>query len=104
MLPQNLIVGIDVSKEWLDVAVGPKVERIENRAVPIRALANRLAGEGHATVGMEPTGGYERLPLALLRAAGLTVLKVDSWRCRQFAKASGARAKTDPLDARSTPA
>ncbi len=100
MLTQPTAAGIDVSKEWLDVALGTKLERIDNRAAPIRALARKLARAGITTVGMEPTGGYERLAVETFRAAGFTVLQVDSWRCRQFAKAMGTRAKTDPLDAR----
>ena len=51
-------------------------------------------------VGLEPTGGYERLAVAILRSAGLDVRMVDSWRLRQFAKARGTRAKTDQIDAR----
>ena len=100
MITQPTIAGCDVSKAWLDVALGPKLEHIENRAAPLRTLARKLVRAGVTTVGMEPTGGYERLALETFRAAGLRVLQVDSWRCRQFAKAQGTRAKTDPLDAR----
>lgn len=99
-MTQNRPVGIDVSKEWLDLAVAGRVERIDNAAPAILARIARLRKEGFTTVGMEPTGGYERLAVGLFRAAGFTVLMVDSWRCRQFGKARGNRAKTDPLDAR----
>ena len=100
MLTHSPIAGCDISKEWLDVALDSKLERIDNRPAPLRALACKLVRAGVTTVGMEPTGGYERLALEIFRAAGLRVLRVDSWRCRQFAKAQGTRAKTDPLDAR----
>ena len=100
MIPQTQIVGIDVAKDWLDVAVDARVERIDNTPVAIRALARRLARDGRTHVGLEPTGGYERLAVAAFRAVGLTALQVDSWRLRQFGKASGTRAKTDPIDAR----
>lgn len=102
MLPQSAVtVGIDVAKDWLDAALpSGKVERFDNSPTAIRRLARWLEKEKIATVGLEPTGGYERAAVALLRAAGLQVLMVDSWRCRQFAKARGTRAKTDPLDAR----
>lgn len=92
--------GIDVAKNWLDVALGDTVERIANTAQAIGALAERLVERGITTVGLEPTGGYERLAVAILRGAGLDVRMVDSWRLRQFAKARGTRAKTDPIDAR----
>lgn len=102
MLPQSeTAVGIDVAKDWLDVAFPEgKVERVDNSAPAIGRLARRLQKEKLQTVGLEPTGGYERAAVALLNAAGLQVRMVDSWRCRQFAKARGTRAKTDPLDAR----
>ncbi|WP_126396738.1 IS110 family transposase [Blastochloris tepida] len=95
------LVGIDVSKDWLDIAFDDtKVERVDNTPAALQRLARRLVKAGLTTAGLEPTGGYERLAVAVLREAGLTVLQVDSWRCRQFAKACGQRAKSDPLDAR----
>lgn len=101
MMPHpEKLVGIDVAKDWLDVTIDAKVERIANRAAALRALAARLAARGTILVGLEPTGGYERLAVTLLRDAGLDTRMVDSWRLRQFAKARGTRAKSDPIDAR----
>ena len=100
MIPQEPIAGIDVAKDWLDVAVNGQVQRVDNAPPALRRLAARLRKAGVGTVGMEPTGGYERTALAILRGAGLTVLQVDSWRLRQFAKSRGTRTKTDPIDAR----
>src|SRR5688572_12990085 len=99
MMTQN-VAGIDVSKNWLDVATDERVKRIDNTPSPLHALADELVGQGVTVVGMEPTGGYERLAVAILRSAGLDVRMVDSWRLRQFAKGRGTRAKTDPIDAR----
>lgn len=101
MMPHTeKLVGIDVAKPWLDVALGDKVERIANSTAALRSLAARLVARGTLLVGLEPTGGYERLAVRLLREAGLDVRMVDSWRLRQFAKARGTRAKSDPIDAR----
>lgn len=101
MMPHTeKLVGIDVAKDWLDVTIGDKVERIANSAAALRALAARLVARGTILVGLEPTGGYERLAVSLLRDAGLDTRMVDSWRLRQFAKARGTRAKSDPIDAR----
>jgi transposase len=99
MMPHS-VVGIDVAKDWLDVAIGDRVKRINNTASALRALADELVAQGVTVVGLEPTGGYERLAVAVLRSAGLDVRMVDSWRLRQFAKARGTRAKTDQIDAR----
>ena len=52
------IVGIDVSKGWLDACVtgSARVERIANNAEAVGAWLDRV---GPARVGFEPTGGYE---------------------------------------------
>ena len=94
------IAGIDVAKDWLDVSVAGQVERVANRSAEIGRLGRRLVKAGVITVGLEPTGGYERLAVERLSEAGLDVRMVDSWRLRQFAKSRGTRTKTDPLDAR----
>ena len=99
MMPQEAI-GIDVSKEWLDVAIDDRVKRIKNTPAAVGGLAEQLVARGDCVVGLEPTGGYERLAVAILRGAGLDVRMVDSWRLRQFAKGRGSRAKTDQIDAR----
>lgn len=46
MMPQRKIAGIDVAKEWLDVAIDDRVERIENSEAAIRRLARRLVRAG----------------------------------------------------------
>lgn len=94
------IAGIDVAKDWLDVFVDGRVERVANREADLGRLAGRLRAAGVLAVGLEPTGGYERLAVEVLRKAGLQPLMVDCWRLRQFAKSRGTRTKTDPIDAR----
>lgn len=93
------LAGIDVAKGWLDAAFAEKRERVDNSTAGIRRLIGLLRRAGVRTVGLEPTGGYERRAVEGLRRAGFDVRMVDSWRLRQFAKARGKRAKTDPLDA-----
>jgi transposase len=99
-LAMTQIAGIDVAKDWLDVFVDGRVERIPNQAADIRRLAKKLLADGLLTAGLEPTGGYERLAVDILREAGLQPMMVDCWRLRQFAKSRGTRTKTDPIDAR----
>jgi len=99
-LARAQVAGIDVAKDWLDVFFAGRVERIANRTADIVRLARRLLKAGVMVVGLEPTGGFERLAAELLYAAGLDVRMVDSWRLRQFAKSRGTRTKTDPIDAR----
>lgn len=98
---EPLFVGIDVSKDRLDVALHPKGETftITRDAAGIDALAARLLPLGPATVALEATGGYEMVVAASLTSTGLPVAVVNPAQIRAFAQALGRRAKTDPIDA-----
>jgi transposase len=95
------VVGIDVSKDRLDVHVVPSGEAffVGNDAAGVEALAGRLIGLSPALVALEATGGFETLAAAGLSAAGLPVVVVNPAQVRSFADALGKRAKTDPIDA-----
>ena len=96
-----VIVGIDVAKDKLDVAVRPSGERfvVSRTDAGIEELKERLRELGAAVVGLEATGGYETVVAASLSAAGLPVVVVNPAQVRAFANALGKRAKTDPIDA-----
>jgi transposase len=64
------------------------------------ALSARLSGLPLAAIGLEPSGGYERGVIRALLTAGLSVRRINPNRLRQFARARGALAKNDRLDAR----
>ena len=94
-------VGIDVSKERLDIGVGADGEfwQAANDEVGIRETLRRLSGLEPALVVVESTGGLE-LPLVSELCAGrIPVALVNPGRVREFAKALGLLAKTDKLDA-----
>ena len=94
-------VGIDVSKEWLDVALsdGTPLRRVANTPASFRPLAVWLASHHPGQVVLEATGGYERAVLEALHAAGLPMVRINPRQARDFAKALGQLAKTDRLDA-----
>jgi len=96
-----VIVGIDVSKDKLDVAIRPSGERlvVKRSEAGLEELKNRLGALAVAVVGLEATGGYETVVAASLSAAGLPVVIVNPAQVRAFANALGKRAKTDPIDA-----
>lgn len=96
-----VIVGIDVAKDKLDVAVRPSGERfvVSRTDAGIEELKERLRKLAPAVVGLEATGGYETVVAASLSAAGLPVVVVNPAQVRAFATALGKRAKTDPIDA-----
>jgi len=95
------VVGIDVSKDRLDVHVVPSEEAffVANDAAGVEKLAGRLTELSAALVALEATGGFETLAAAQLAAAGLPVAVVNPAQVRSYADALGNRAKTDPIDA-----
>jgi transposase len=97
----NISVGIDVSKDRLDVAVRPSGEVlvVERNAAGLERLAAWLKERAPRIVALEATGGFETVAAASLASAGLPVAVVNPAQIRAFAKAIGQRAKTDPIDA-----
>lgn len=95
------IVGIDVSKDRLDVHVLPAGEAfaVARNGEGIAALVERLGALHPHLVAIEATGGFETIVAAGLGGAGLPVVVVNPAQVRAFAQALGRRAKTDPIDA-----
>jgi transposase len=95
----SVSVGIDVSKDVLDVSIGgAKAFRVANSAVGFKELAGRLPKE--SVIHLESSGGYERLPRRFLKKAGFSVQTHDPLKVRRMAQAKAKRAKTDALDAK----
>jgi len=94
-------VGIDVSKDRLDVAVlGERQEKqVDNTSQGIAQLVAWMQGLQPELIVVEATGGYQRAAVESLFHAGLCVAVVNPARVRQFARACGLLAKTDKLDA-----
>jgi transposase len=97
----RIIVGIDVSKDRLDVVVRPSGETfaVDRNAAGVEKLATRLRELSPHIVALEATGGFETVVAAGLGGAKLPVAVVNPVQVRAFAKAIGQRAKTDPIDA-----
>jgi transposase len=99
----SVVVGIDVAKAHVDVAVlGAELEaqRFDNEAEAHSALAAALKPLGVGLVVLEATGGYEAALACALQAASLPVAVVNPRQARDFAKSMGRLAKTDSIDAR----
>lgn len=94
-------VGIDVSKDRLDIALRPSSEHwtIDYTEAEVAQLVNRLKELQPALIVLEATGGLELPVAAALAAAGLPVAVVNPRQVRDFARANGRLAKSDPLDA-----
>ena len=94
------VVGIDVSKAVLDVALLPSgVTQFANDPVGIEELGKKLLSCRADLVVMEATGGYETAVATALVSAGFRVAVVNPRQIRDFARASGRLAKTDRIDA-----
>lgn len=100
-MTDKCIVGIDVSKDRLDVFIHPAkaLLAIENDAKGHLELRERLRVEQPSLVVLEATGGYEMAAVAALAAVGLPVVVANPRQVRDFAKATGRLAKTDAMDA-----
>ena len=97
----NIFIGIDVSKDRLDIHVLPVGETfaVARNGEGLSELIERLRPLAGAVVGVEATGGFETVAAASLASAGLSVVVVNPAQVRSFAQALGKRAKTDPIDA-----
>ena len=94
-------VGIDVSKDGVDIAVRPTGHswRTSYDEAEVVLLVAKLQDMRPAGVVMEATGGLEVPLAAALAAAELPVAVVNPRQVRDFAKSTGRLAKTDTLDA-----
>ena len=101
MALRKIIVGIDVSKDRLDVFLSGEGSRFEvaNDTAGLAALMDRLEGLVITAVALEASGGYERRAVRRLAEAGLPVRRLDPMRVRRFAQAGGRWAKNDRIDA-----
>ncbi|MDZ4841395.1 MAG: IS110 family transposase [Hyphomicrobium aestuarii] len=96
-----ITVGIDVSKDRLDVAVRPGGTTfvVARSAAGLDELVDQLKMLAPHCVALEATGGFESIVTAALASGGLPVVVVNPAQVRAFATAIGQRAKTDPIDA-----
>jgi transposase len=94
-------VGIDVSKDTLDIAVRPTNEKLQvrNDDEGIDMLLKRIGPLKPGLIVMEATGRYHQLLFGRLLAANLNAIAINPRQARDFAKAIGRLAKTDRIDA-----
>jgi transposase len=94
-------VGIDIGKDWLDIAIWEHDEtwQVSNDAAGIEQLLDHLVEWQPHLVVLEATAGYEQLAAQELLLSGFAVAVANPTRVRALAKASGKLAKTDRIDA-----
>ncbi|MFA5687910.1 MAG: transposase [Kiritimatiellales bacterium] len=102
MNDKAVYIGVDVSKEFLDIdSFDSKPAHIPNSKAGIRRLIERIKNaDQHIIICCESTGGCERLLCDRLTDAGLDAARVDPQSVRDFAKSRKILARTDQLDAK----
>jgi transposase len=95
----SVYAGLDIAKASLQLHLQSKSYDLANTPAGHAQLIKRLAALPGVQVICEATGGYERAGVAALHAAAIPVSVINPARVRQFARASGELAKTDPIDA-----
>lgn len=102
MIAETSLIGIDVSRDWLDGFCLPGQQRFRhpNTAEGHNALIAMLRQiAGQVRVGFEATGGHEWRLWAELDAAGILAAQLSPAQIKAFALSRGTRAKTDRIDA-----
>lgn len=93
-------VGIDISKDWLDLGwITGQTLRVPHTESAITGLIEHLLDQTPSLIVLEATGGLETGLASALAAAGLPVAVVNPRQVRDYAKACGRLAKTDRIDA-----
>jgi len=95
----SVYAGLDIAKASLQLHLQSRFFDLPNTAEGHAQLIKRLAAISGVHLICEATGGYERAVVAALHAAAQPVSVINPARVRQFARASGELAKTDPIDA-----
>lgn len=99
-LSHGRVIGIDVSRDWLDLQCLPDGHRCRVANDPAsRAAVADLARDRVAIVCFESTGGQEWQLWALLETEGIAARQVPPAQVKAFAQSRGTRAKTDRIDA-----
>jgi transposase len=101
---QTMFVGIDISKDFLDVAIRGGADnqfRVSYDDEGLAGLVARLREQekGIRLVVMEATGGLERHVAAVLAAASVPLAIINPRFVRDFSRGLGKLAKTDKIDA-----
>lgn len=98
----EITIGVDVSKDMLDIHLHPIGEdrQFTNDTKGFKALLKWLEGRPVARLVFEATGRYHRAFETIMDEAGLPLCKVNPRQAKRFGEALGLLAKTDRLDAR----
>jgi len=99
----KIYIGVDVSKQRLDVDWRGKSITFENHKTGLNKLIAKLKDinkkDKLSSVVLEASGGYEKTVVGLCHKNNIPVHVAHANKIRAFAKSKGILAKTDQLDA-----
>lgn len=96
------IIGIDIGKYYLDIAINDKIIRVKNLEPEIQEFLDKIKSQDacdNILVVCEATGGYERTLVSILNKNQIGIHLAHPNKIRAFAKSRGLLAKTDKIDA-----
>lgn len=100
--PNQLCIGIDVSKASLDISALSDIKpfSVTNDADGFSTIITELKQHNIAIILLEATGGLEAAVVCSLQVEGFDVVVINPKQARDFARAMGYLAKTDRIDAK----
>lgn len=89
----KIMIGIDVAKEWVDIAIAgeSRVRRIENTEQAVDAWLAEIDPGSMGLVAFEPTGGYERVVRRCLHRVKVAFAQVHPSEVIAFRRRRGMR-------------
>lgn len=101
-MSSEVVIGVDVSKQMLDVAIGGSdgVFQYGNETNGFNKLLKLAKKQNAKLVVFEASGEYEREIVRHLSQRKISVAVVNPGQVRHFAKGMGQKAKSDRIDAK----
>lgn len=92
-------IGIDIAKEKIDIWMNGTLTTLKNNE---REIINffKCVSAKEARIVMEATGRYHRLAHRVLSELGFSVMVINPFQSRHYAKAMNILCKTDKVDAK----
>jgi transposase len=101
MNKEQKYTGVDISKDYLDIAVAGSTDkwRFGNNQTGIKKAIKEFKKKSPVMVVFESTGGLEIDFWLALNEAGIDAAPINPRQIRNFAQALNQQAKTDTIDA-----
>lgn len=98
----KIFVGVDISKDSLDVCFLPENKhfKVQNDALGLKKMIQNLSEYDVKRIVCEASGGYEALLIRALSQTNYPIWLIEPKRIKAFIASEGIKAKTDKIDAK----